>query len=99
MALDLTPRPVWGDPDDPADPGYVIPQGTIELATALSHDWGLGSGGPGPPVEPAWRELIGPPSGPVSVEGQMYEAMGYEPAAAEQPMYPGISEIRARMGI
>ena len=65
----------------------------------LSHNSGLGSGGPGLPVEPAWRELMSPPSGPVSTEDAMYEAMGYDPVPVEQPGYPGIAELRARMGI
>ena len=50
-------------------------------------------------MEPAWRELMSPPSGPVSTEDAMYEAMGYDPVPVEQPGYPGIAELRARRGI
>ena len=33
---------VWGDPDDPDEPGYVIPQQTVELAPGLADGVGAG---------------------------------------------------------
>lgn len=39
LALDLAPRSVWGDPDDDDEPGYEVPQRTVELAAALNDDW------------------------------------------------------------
>jgi hypothetical protein len=90
---------IWGDPDDEDDPGYLVPQETIELAHELAIDWGL-DGTPGSPDAAAYADLLRPPAAPVTVEDAMYESMGVgAPAAQPTAQYPGISELRAQMGI
>ena len=89
---------VYGDPEDPGEPWQAVPQATLELAHQLAVDWGLDAT-PGAPDAAAYAGLMAPPAGPVSTEDAMYDAMGYEPAAVEQPAYPGVSELRQAMGI
>jgi hypothetical protein len=42
----IGPATVYGDPDDPDEPSYAVPQETIELARELAHDWGLDATAP-----------------------------------------------------
>ena len=94
------PGTVWGDPDDDGEPAWEIPARTMELAHQLSTDWGLGDV-PGSPAREAYLDLLRAPAAPVSVEGQMYEAMGYASPPPARPVaeYPGIAELRAQMGL
>ena len=93
LALDLTPRTVWGDVDGD-EPSYEVPQATIELAHGLADDWGLLGDGPSRPQGLTAR--AGPP---LSTYDAMYGEMGYELPAQPQPSYPGISELARSMGL
>lgn len=95
----IAPSAMYGDPDDPDEPSYAVPQETIELAHQLAVDWGL-DGTPGSPDAQAYLDLLRAPAGPVTVADAMYESMGTAaPSQPEQPGYPGIKELRAQMGI
>ncbi len=93
MALNLSNRTVWGDPDDPDDPGYEVPQRTIELAAALNDEWFGGESH----LAPAGMRAYASP--PLSTQDALLQDMGYELPAQPQPVYPGIKEIRAQLGI
>jgi len=94
LDLNLTPRTVWDDPDDYTQPGYEVPAQTVELAHSLADEWGLLGDGPSRPQGLTAR--AGPP---LSAADALYADMGYELPARPQPSYPGIAEIRARLGI
>ena len=93
LALDLTPRTVWGDVDGD-EPSYEVPQATIELAHSLATDWNLLGDGPSRPQGLTAR--AGPP---LSTYDAMYAEMGYELPAQPQPSLPGISELARSMGL
>ena len=91
---------VWGDADDPDEPSWAVPQQTVELATALTHDWGLDTDTPGFGDPGGWQDSIRPPATPVSVADALLASAGFEPPPPpEQPGYPGIAEIRRQLGI
>lgn len=95
----IAPAAMYGDPDDPDEPSYAVPQQTLELAHQLAVDWGL-DGTPGDPGAQAYLDLLRAPAAPVTVADAMYESMGTAaPPQPEQPSYPGIKELRAQMGI
>jgi hypothetical protein len=86
----------WTDGDD-AD-SYPIPASTLEMARELATSWGLfddhWSG------QPAVADLLRPPGAPVSTYDAMAGEVSYgDPASQPYAGYPGITEIRARMGI
>ena len=85
---------VWGDPDDPDEPGYVIPQQTVELASGLADEWGLHTSAQDP-----YADLLRPPAGPVSVQDELLAGMGYEMPAEVQPQRPGIRELAEQLGL
>ena len=63
--------------------------------------WGLDSAAPGGITDtaPGWQDLLRPPGAPVSVQDVLLQDMGYDLPAQDRPAYPGVSEIRARLGI
>ena len=89
MQLGLSTRTIWGDPDDDTEPGYEVPQRTVELARQLNDD--LFGDVPG-----YSQGLTGPP---MSAADALYQDMGYGSPVIERPVYPGIKELRARMGL
>ncbi len=100
LALDLSARSVWGDPDDLDEPWHEVPARTVELAHQLAHDWGLDATAPGGiETGTGFTDLLRPPGAPVSIEDELLAGMGYELPQQPRPAYPGISELRARMGI
>lgn len=94
LDLNLTRRTVWDDPDDYTQPGYEVPQATVELAHSLADEWGLLGDGPSRPQGLTAR--AGPP---LSAADALYADMGYELLARPQPSYPGVKELRAQLGI
>lgn len=100
LNIDLAPRAVFDDPDDADLPPQYMPARTVELAHQLAHDWGLDASAPGFPGETTgFTDLLRPPGAPVSIQDELLADMGYELPAQERPAYPGISKLRARMGI
>ena len=100
LNIDLAPRAVFDDPYDYGQPPQYMPARTVELAHQLAHDWGLDATAPGFPGETTgFTDLLRPPGAPVSIQEELLADMGYELPAEPRPSYPGISEIRARMGI
>ena len=92
------PATVWGDPDEPGKPAWEIPSHTVNLAHELAIDWGL-QDTPGDPGAQAYLDLLRAPAAPVSVSDVMYESMGLgAPPARPVAQYPGVSEIRRRLG-
>ena len=92
---------MYDDPDEPEQAPVWMPQHTVELAHQLATDWGLDSAAPGgfTDTSAGWQDLLRAPGAPVTMPDALYQEMGYESAPAERPVYPGISDIRARMGI
>lgn len=96
LAIDLATRQVWDDPDDYDQAPVYMPQQTVELASSLADEWGLHGDAWSGPSE---TDLLRAPGAPITMADALYQEMGYESAPAERPVYPGISDIRARMGL
>ena len=96
LAIDLAPRAVFDDPDEPEQAPVYLPAATIELASSLADEWGLHGDAW---ATPSATNLLRPPGAPVSIQDELLQGMGYELPAAERPAYPGVSDIRARMGL
>lgn len=95
LDLNLTPRSVWGDPDDPDEPSYEVPAATVELAHQLSQDWGLGD----VPQGAAYDGLMRMPAAPVSVYDELLDGAGLGGPAPQQQSWPGISELARTLGL
>jgi len=96
LAIDLAPRRVWDDPDEPEQAPAFMPQRTVELAASLADEWGLHGDAW---ATPSATDLLRAPGAPVTMADALRQEMGYELPAAERPAYPGVSELRARMGL
>jgi hypothetical protein len=101
LSIDLAPRAVFDDPDDDDQPPQYMPAATVELAHSLAHEWGLDASAPGgfTDTAPGWQDLLRGPAAPVTAADVLYEAMGVEQPQPERLSYPGVKEIRARMGL
>ncbi len=100
MNLDLAPRMVWDDPDDEGQPMSRIPAATVELAHQLAVEWNLeGDAHPAPAGLGAYADLLRAPGAPVSVQDAMLADMGCDLPQEQRPSYPGVKELRERMGI
>jgi len=98
LDLDLTPRSVWSDPDDPDDTPRPVPQHVVELAHELAVDWGLLDGSPG--TSAAAADLMRMPAAPVTAYDVMYDDLTYADPAPQPPLSrPGIRELAERMGL
>lgn len=64
--------------------------------SALADEWGLHGDAW---VTPSAMDLLRAPGAPVTMADALRQEMGYELTAAERPAYPGVSELRARMGL
>ena len=98
MALDLSRRSVWGDPDDEDEPGYEVPQATIELASALADEWGLHTDAPSFP-QGAYADLMRMPAAPVSVYDELLDGAGLGGPPPQQQSLPQISELARTLGL
>ena len=96
LAIDLAPRQVWDDPDEPEQTPIYMPQRTVELAASLADEWGLHGDAW---ATPSATDLLRAPGAPVTMQDALLADMGYEMPAVERPSYPGVSDIRARMGL
>lgn len=94
--IELAAPTTYGDPDDD-EPAHQIPAGTLEFASALADSWGLhGDHWTGPPASDPLRA----PAMPVTAYEAMAAEVSYDnPASQPYAGYPGIAEIRQRMGI
>lgn len=92
-------RPVWGDPDDGDDPGYLVPQETIELAHGLADDWGLHTSAPSFPPGMNYADVMRMPGAPTSVYEELLDDAGLGGPPVQQPSLPGISELARTLGL
>jgi len=97
MALDLSTRTVWGDPDGD-EPSYEVPDRVVELASELATDRGLGDV-PSGFLSTGYQELMRPPAPQLTAADSLYEDMGYGRPVADQPARPGISELAKSLGL
>lgn len=98
MALDMTRRSIVDDPDDEDLAAYPVPRATVELAHELAVSWGLFGDAPTGP--PAAADLLRAPAAPVTAYAALHDEVTFDDPAPRPPGgYPGIKELRARMGI
>jgi hypothetical protein len=90
---------VWGDPDDPDEPGWQVPASAVELAHELATDWGMFGDVPGLDEVHARPDPLRLPAAPVTVADVLYEGIGMGSPPPEQPGYPGISELAKSLGL
>jgi hypothetical protein len=89
--------PAWDDYDDPDQLPAAIPGRTLELAARLSEDWGLRA--PVPVPAPGWDDLLGAEYAGDAYADAAAQAGLAGPAEPVRPSYPGISELRGRLGL
>lgn len=96
LNIDLAPRQVYDDPDDADLPPQFMPQQVVELASSLADQWGLHGDAW---ATPSYTDVLRAPGAPVTMQEALMAEMGIEMPQTERPQYPGVSELRARLGI